>query len=101
MKRERGGFIGAGAIERREAAGRTRQLVGFELEGKGIARAECTLHAKGEEIGVVTSGAPSPTLQKSIGLGYVPPALAAPGTPLQVRVRSREIEARVVETPFV
>jgi aminomethyltransferase len=101
VKRERGGFIGAEAIERREAAGRTRQLVGFELEGKGIARAECTLHAKGEQVGVVTSGGPSPTLGKSIGLGYVPPALAAPGTPIQVRVRSREIEARVVETPFV
>jgi aminomethyltransferase len=101
VKRQRGGFIGHAAIEEREAEGRKRQLVGFELVGKGVARAECTLHAGDEAIGVVTSGAPSPTLGKSIGLGYVPPAHAAPGTPLQVRVRSREIEARVVETPFV
>jgi aminomethyltransferase len=101
VKRDQGGFIGAEAIERREAAGRKRQLVGFELVGKGIARADCTLHAGGERVGVVTSGAPSPTLGKSIGLGYVPPALAAPGTPLVVQVRNREIEARVVETPFV
>lgn len=101
VKRERGGFIGAEAIERREAAGRARQLVGFELVGKGIARADCTLHAGDLQVGIVTSGAPSPTLGKSIGLGYVAPAYAAPGTTLGVRVRTREIEARVVETPFV
>ena len=101
VKRGRGGFIGAEAIERRESEGRTRQLVGFELVGKGVARADCTLHADGREIGRVTSGAPSPTLGKSIGLGYVPPAHAAPGTTLHVQVRSRDIEARVVETPFV
>ncbi len=101
VKRDRGGFIGAEAIEQREAKGRTRQLIGFELEGKGIARADCTLLSNGEPIGIVTSGAPSPTLGKSIGLGYVPPALAAPGTSIQVQVRNREIEARVVETPFV
>jgi aminomethyltransferase len=49
----------------------------------------------------VTSGAPSPTLGKSIGLGYVPPALARPGGRLEVVVRERPLAARVVETPFV
>jgi aminomethyltransferase len=101
VKRRAGGFIGAEAIERREAGGRAKQLVGFELVGKGIARADCEIVRDGEVVGRVTSGAPSPTLGKSIGLGYVPPALAAPGTRLTVRVRTREIEARVVETPFV
>ena len=55
----------------------------------------------GEEVGVVTSGAPSPTLGKSIGLGYVPPTLAAIGSRFDVMVRGRTIRARVVETPFV
>ena len=55
----------------------------------------------GVEVGVVTSGAPSPTLQKSIGLGYVPPALADPGTRLEVMVRGRGVAAQVVQTPFV
>jgi len=101
VKRAAGGFIGAEAIEEREAAGRLRQLVGFELLDKGVARADCEIVSEDRVVGRVTSGAPSPTLGKSIGLGYVPPALAAPGTRWSVRVRTRELEARVVETPFV
>ena len=47
-----------------------------------------------------TSGAPSPTLGKSIGLGYLPVDLASPGTPFLVDCRGRDIEAKVVPTPF-
>jgi aminomethyltransferase len=94
-------FIGAEAIRRRRDAGHERALVGFELEGRGVARAEYPVAAGGEVVGVVTSGAPSPTLGKSIGLAYVPPALAAPGTRIDVIIRGRGTPARVVETPFV
>jgi aminomethyltransferase len=94
-------FIGAEAILRRRDDGHERALVGFELEGRGIARAQHRVAASGEVVGVVTSGAPSPTLGKSIGLAYVPPALATPGTPIDVIIRGRRTPARVVETPFV
>jgi aminomethyltransferase len=94
-------FIGAEAIRRRRDAGHERALVGFELEGRGVARAEYPVAAGGEVVGVVTSGAPSPTLGRSIGLAYVPPALAAPGTRIDVIIRGRGAPARVVETPFV
>lgn len=97
VKRERGGFIGAEALEVRPL---TKRLVGFVLEGPGVARADHTIDCEGREIGRVTSGGPSPTLGKSIGLGYVPPAFAALGTRLEVRVRKRQIEASVVATPF-
>ena len=63
-------------------------------------RAELTENG-GAPVGLVTSGAPSPTLGKSIGLAYVPPELAAMGTRLDVSIRGRAIPACVVETPFV
>jgi aminomethyltransferase len=94
-------FLGGDAIARRQQAGHRKLLAGFELTERGIARAGHALAHGGAEVGVVTSGAPSPTLQRSIGLGYVPPALAGPGTRLEVMVRGRGVAAQVVETPFV
>jgi len=101
VKLETGGFIGCQAIERRRDAGHERALVGFELEGRGVARAGYQLVRSGQPCGVVTSGAPSPTLGKSIGLAYVPPRWTAPGERFDVVIRGREVPVRVVETPFV
>jgi len=101
VKLERGGFLGAEALQRQAEAGLARRLVGFEVEGRGIAREGYPLLHDGDEVGVVTSGAPSPTLGKSIGLGYVPPPHARTGAELEVAIRSRRVAARVVEPPFV
>jgi aminomethyltransferase len=98
---ENGGFLGAEAIARRRAAGHPRQLVGFELEERGIARSDYPIEHEGERVGRVTSGGPSPTLGKSIGLGYVPPSLAVIDTRFEIAIRGRTARARVVETPFV
>jgi aminomethyltransferase len=94
-------FLGAAAIRRRRREGGTRALVGFEVIGRGIARGGYPVLAGGALVGRVTSGGPSPTLQRAIGLAYVPPALSALGTALEIEVRGRAIPARVVETPFV
>ena len=94
-------FIGAHAIRQRRDAGHDRALVGFELLARGVARAGHPVVCEGRDVGRVTSGGPSPTLGKSIGLAYVPTRLAAPGSSFDVRVRDRAIPARVVETPFV
>lgn len=101
VKRAAGGFIGAEAIERRAAAGQSARLVGFELEGRAIARADYPIRAGGETIGIVTSGAPSFSLGKSIGLGYVAPPHGEIGDRLDIVIRGREVSARVVRTPFV
>jgi aminomethyltransferase len=101
VKRKAGGFIGAEAIEERAAAGHPHVLVGFELEDRGVARAGHAIVRDGEPIGRVTSGGPSPTLGRSIGLGYVPPEAAEEGAALAIQVRKRELAARVVATPFV
>jgi len=94
-------FIGAAALRRASAETPTRQLVGFVMEGRGIARAEYAVAIAGETVGVVTSGSPSPTLGKSIGLAYVPPEHGVPGSRFDVLIRGRPVAAMVVETPFL
>ena len=100
-KLEKGDFIGRAALERAKAAGLTRALVGLEMVDRGIARDEyCCCNEKGEAIGVVTSGSPSPTLGKNIALAYVPPSMTALGTPIYVQIRTQKCKAQVVATPF-
>jgi aminomethyltransferase len=78
-----------------------RTLVGLEMVERGIGRdGYRVFDSAGEEVGVITSGCPSPTLCKNIALAYVPPAFAAEGTFLSVEVRSQRIKAQVVPTPF-
>jgi aminomethyltransferase len=95
------GFVGRDALVRVKAAGLTRTIVGFEMTGRGIARhGYPLLSADGVPFGVCTSGSPSPTLGKNIGLGYVPLEHSAVGTRIQVDCRGKPIEAEVVKTPF-
>jgi aminomethyltransferase len=69
---------------------------------RGIPRGHYELcDAEGNKIGEVTSGTQSPTLQKGIGLGYVPTELSKAGTEIFVKVRDRLLKAQVVKTPFV
>src|SRR5207248_9521804 len=100
-KIEKGDFIGRAALERAKAAGVKRTLVGIEMIDRGIARDEyCCCDERGERIGVVTSGSPSPTLGKNIALAYVPPPFSAIGTIIYVEIRGQKYKAQVVATPF-
>ncbi|MBS1842718.1 MAG: glycine cleavage system aminomethyltransferase GcvT [Acidobacteria bacterium] len=100
-KMEKGDFIGRAALAKASSAGLKRTLVGLETIERGIARdGYKVFDDAGEEIGVVTSGSPSPTLRKNIALAYVPPGFAAIGTIVSVEVRSQRIKAQVVPTPF-
>jgi aminomethyltransferase len=98
---EKGKFIGRAALEKLKADGLKRALVGLEMVERGIARDgyRC-LDENGNDIGVVTSGSPSPTLGKNIALAYVPPSLTALGTAVFVEIRSQKCKAQVVATPF-
>ncbi|MBL6662545.1 MAG: glycine cleavage system aminomethyltransferase GcvT [Flavobacteriales bacterium] len=78
-----------------------RKRVGFEMLDKGIARNGYTiLNEKDEEIGFVTSGTMSPSLQKSIGMGYVNSEYAKSDTKLYVQIRNKKLKAQVVKLPF-
>ena len=78
-----------------------RKRVGFEMLDRGIARNGYTiLNEKDEEIGFVTSGTMSPSLQKSIGMGYVNSEYAKSDTKLYIQIRNKKLKAQVVKLPF-
>ncbi len=101
VKLDKPHFVGKEALLRIKAEGLRRTLVGFEMRGRGIARhGYPLLDAAQGTIGLCTSGSPSPTLGKSIGLGYVPLALSSVGTKILVDCRGKSVEAEIVPTPF-
>jgi aminomethyltransferase len=100
VKLDKGDFIGRDALARRKSDGLKRKLVGFEMLGRDIARDHYPVQINGAEVGHVTSGSPSITLKKNIGLTYLPLEHSSIGTKIEVLVRGRACEAQVVPTPF-
>jgi aminomethyltransferase len=100
-KMEKPEFIGHAALEQAKAAGIKRTLIGLEMIERGIARDGYKVRdLAGKEIGYVTSGSPAPFLKKNIALAYVPLEHATLGSTLQVEIRSQNVKAQVVPTPF-
>jgi aminomethyltransferase len=95
-------FTGSDVLARTRAEGPTRQLVALRMdEERAVPRPECAiLDGEGAPVGMVTSGTFSPTLQRGIGLGYVPVALAPPDTAIAVDVRGRTRTAHTARKPL-
>ena len=93
-------FVGKEALLRAKREGVRRQLACLKATGKGIMRAGCLILHGGQTVGRVTSGGFSPALGVSIGMGYLPPALAVEGTALEIDVRGKLLLAEVVRRPF-
>lgn len=100
VKLEKPAFVGKSALVAQKERGLSRTLVGFEMVEKGIARHGYPIVIDGAEAGIVTSGSPSPTLGKNIGLGYVPVSHAPLGSTFGVQIRDKVVRATVVPTPF-
>lgn len=95
-------FINSQNLKSHKDAGLNRKLVGFEMIDRGIPRSHYELcDASGNKLGEVTSGTQSPTLQKGIGMGYVPASFSKPDTEIFVKVRDKLLKARTVKLPFV
>jgi aminomethyltransferase len=98
LKKE-GDFVGRAAIESGPPAG-ARILVGLKADGKRAGRAGYEIYDGDSSVGVITSGALSPTLGYPIAMAYVEPGLAEPGTELSLDVRGTRVPASVVPLPF-
>ena len=90
-------FIGQDALRREKEEGLRKKLVGFEVEGRGIARHDYPVRAGDDTVGRVTSGTLSPTLNKAIGLALVSPGVE---DSFEVVIRDRPVEAHTVALPF-
>ncbi|MBN2541610.1 glycine cleavage system aminomethyltransferase GcvT [bacterium] len=100
VKLEKGDFIGRDALIDKKTAGIKRRLVAFELKERGFPRQHYKIFKNGSEVGEVTSGTFSPSLNKGIGMGYVPREMASEDNPIQIQIRDNFLEAVIVKPPF-
>ena len=97
---DNGEFVGRRVLLEISRQGVRRKLIGFQVEGREIARSGYRIFKSGSEIGRVTSGGYAPSLGVSIGLGYVPIELATIGTDIEIMIRNKPIAAQVVDRRF-
>ena len=100
VKLDKGEFVGRDALLKQKESGIRRKLIGFEMRGRGIGRDGYEVFLNGAAAGWVTSGGPAPSLNKNIGLCYLPAEQSVPGTSIQIMIRNQPVDAVTVETPF-
>lgn len=95
-------FVNSAALKAEKEAGLSKKLVGFEMVDRGIPRKDYVIqNENGEAIGRVTSGTQSPTLKKSIGMGYVDMPYTKDGTEIYIAIRDKKVKAVVKKPPFI
>jgi len=95
-------FVNSENLKAEKEKGTAQKLVGFEMIDRGIPRHSYEIvDADGQVIGRVTSGTQSPSLKKSIGLGYINTEFAKAGTEIYINIRNQKIKAEVKKAPFL
>lgn len=98
---DKGDFVGRAALLKQKEAGPSKKCVAFRMTEKSAPpRPGYPVVVAEAPIGTVVSGTQSPTLNTGIGMAYVPPAFAAPGTALHIEIRGKRYAAEVVKKPF-
>jgi len=100
VKFDKGNFIGRDALLKVKEQGLRRKLIGIELLERGVPRGGYAIYENDQPIGVLTSGAPGPSVHKQIGMGYVDAAHAEVGKNVQIDIRGRRTTAQIVALPF-
>ena len=93
-------FIGSATLKAKKSSGIKKKLIGLEMTGRGIARHGYKVFKGGKEIGIVTSGTFSPTLNKAIGLAFIDIECSAPDTEIEIAIRDTMTAAKIVKLPF-
>ena len=93
-------FVGKKALEKIKTKGWEKQLVGFEIVDRGIARNCYQIFKNSQRIGWVTSGTYSPTFKKGIGMAYIDKKYDKLGTKLKIKIRDNLVEAKIIKLPF-
>ncbi|MGY5846674.1 glycine cleavage system aminomethyltransferase GcvT [Salegentibacter sp. HM20] len=94
-------FVNSEALKKEKENGPKRKLIAFELDERGIPRQGYDIvDENGKVIGRVTSGTMSPSLEKGIGLGYVPAEIAGVGNKINIQIRKKAVSATQVKLPF-
>jgi aminomethyltransferase len=94
-------FTNSEALQQQKQQGISKKLVGFEMIERGIPRHDYEIvDAEGNNIGRVTSGTQSPSLQKAIGMGYVNLPFSKEGSEIFIKIRDNKVKAQVVKVPF-
>jgi aminomethyltransferase len=96
----KGDFIGRSALVAQKESGVHEKLVAFELLQKGVPRQGFLIFSNGKEIGLVTSGNLTPTLNKGIGMGYIHVNYADEGSEILIEIRGKTVPGIVVRRPF-
>ncbi len=101
ITKDHGGFIGSPKILEQKTAGVPRKRIGLVIKEKIVAREGAKIYNDGKEVGVLTSGGFSPSLNQPIGMGYVAKEFSAEGQGLTVEVRGKQYAAEVKKFPLV
>ena len=94
-------FVNYEQLQKNKENGVDRKLVAFEMDDRAIPRGGYEIKDSSQkDLGIVTSGTMSPSMGVGIGMGYVPPVFAAPGSKIYIQIRKKLVSATVVKLPF-
>ena len=94
-------FTNSENLKKQKENGVSKKLVAFEMQERAVPRHDYEIvDANGNQIGIVTSGTMSPSMNIGIGMGYVPTKYSEIGTEIFIRIRKNDVPAKVVKLPF-
>ena len=93
-------FNGREALRKQKAEGMDRMLYGLEMLERGVPREGYPVHHEGKEIGWVSSGSFSPTLDKFIAMAFLDPEVMKTTSEVDLMIRTRSYRAKVTKLPF-